>query len=727
MKAAALAPTVQPRFGSRAASRNALAALLVTHALAAGAFAQTATTPSYLPSKEPDVQLEKFTVHGQRDNQSYATPRSVTATKTDTTLLDVPQAITVITRELIDDQAMQSIGDITRYVPGAGIAQGEGNRDTPVLRGNATTADFFVDGVRDDVQYFRDLYTVDRVEVLKGPNAMIFGRGGSGGLINRVTKHAHGTATRELSLTVGSWDQFRATLDLGAAVTPSLAYRVTALFEDAASYRDDVTLRRYGVNPTLAWRLAPRTTLRAGIEHFHDERRADRGVSSFQGRPVPTAATTFFGDPAQSPTHATVNTAYTILDHSFANRLTLRNHTRFGRYEKFYQNVFPGAVNAAGTTVALSAYNNATDRDNLFNQTDLVVPFTTGTVRHQILTGLELARQTTDNLRLTGYFTSISPTTTSINVPLAAPRTTLPLAFRPNATDADNHGVAHTVAVYAQDQLTLLPSLLAIAGVRFENFSVDFRNHRTAATLATADHLVSPRAGLIYKPADHVSVYTSYSTSFVPRAGEQLSSLSLTNRSLAPEKFTNYELGAKWDFHHDLAVTAAVYRLDRRNVAITDPADPTKSFLVDGQRAQGVELGLTGRLTSNWSVVGGYAYQDGTLRTTESATVVAGARLAQLPRHTFSLWHRYDLNTQWGLGLGTIYRDELFTSTDNTVRLPSFVRFDAALFYRFSARLRAQLNIENLFDRAYYATAHSNTNLTPGSPRAIRLGVTTRF
>jgi len=702
----------------------ALAALPL--GLAASASAQNATTPSYLPPKEETVLLEKFQVSDQRE-KTYSSQRSVTATKTDTALVNVPQSISVVTRELIDDQAMNGIGDVTRYVPGAGIAQGEGNRDTPVLRGNSTTADFFVDGVRDDVQYFRDLYTVDRVEVLKGPNAMIFGRGGSGGLINRVTKQANGTPTRALSLTAGSWDQYRATLDLGAAATPTLAYRITALNEDSGSYRDGVTLRRYGVNPTLTWRLAARTTLRAGVEHFHDARVADRGVSSLQGRPVRTAASTFFGDPAQSPSRATVNTAHTIFDHAFANRITLRSHTRFGRYNKFYQNVYPGTVNTAGTTVALSAYNNATDRDNLFNQTDVVLPFAAGTVRHQVLTGLELARQTTDNLRLTGYFTSLSPTTTTVNAPLATPRISLPLSFRPNATDADNHGVAKTFAVYAQDQVTLLPALQAIAGVRLETLAVDFRNNRTGASVDQTDRLISPRAGLIYKAADHVSVYTSYSTSFVPRAGEQLSSLSLANRSLAPEKFTNLELGVKWDFQHDLAFTAAAYRLDRRNVAISDPADPTKSLLVDGQRAQGLELGLTGRLAQHWSVVGGYAYQDGIIRTTQSASVVAGARLAQLPRHTLSLWNRYDVNSQWGLGFGTIYRDELFASTDHAVRVPSFVRFDAALFYRFNARFRAQLNVENLLDRAYYSSAHSNTNIMPGSPRALRLGVTTRF
>ena len=707
--------------------RRSLAFIALSLGLTANAFAQTSSTPSYLPPKDETVLLEKITANGQRDARSYTSPRSVTATKTDTALVNIPQSISVITRELIDDQAIHNIGDVTRYVPGAGIAQGEGNRDTPVLRGNSTTADFFIDGVRDDVQYFRDFYSVDRVEVLKGPNAMIFGRGGSGGLVNRVTKQATGGRTRELSLQAGSSNQYRATLDVGEKVLDTLALRVTGLYEDSASYRAGVTLRRYGVNPTLAWQLAPRTTLRFGYEHFHDERVADRGISSFQGQPVKTAASTFFGDPAQSPTEATVNSAFAALEHRFNNGITLRNKTSFGRYENFYQNLFPGAVNATGTTVSLSAYNNATVRDNLFNQTDVVLPFATSFAKHQLLTGLELARQETDNLRLTGYFKSIGPTATSISVPLETPRTTLPVTFQPGATDANNHGVAETVAVYAQDQVTLLPQLQAIVGVRLERFEVDFLNHRTSVTVVTRDSLVSPRAGLIFKPAESVSIYTSYTMSYIPRAGEQLSSLSLTNRSLDPEESTNYEIGAKWDFHPDLAFTAAVYRLDRSKVVIPDPTDPTRSQLVDGQRATGLELGLTGRLTANWSVVGGYACQGGVIKTTQSATVVAGARLAQLPRHTLSLWNRYDLNKEWGFGVGTIYRDEIFASTDNTVKLSGFVRFDTAIFYRFRSRYRAQLNIENLFDKRYYATANSNTNITPGSPRALRVGVTTRF
>jgi catecholate siderophore receptor len=703
------------------------AASLASLFAATVALAQSEVTPSYLPPAEEVVHLDPFAVYGSSERDSYSIQRSITATKTDTALVDVPQSISVITRELIDDQGMRGIGDVTRYVPGVGIAQGEGNRDTPVLRGNSTTADFFVDGVRDDVQYFRDLYNVDRVEVLKGPNAMIFGRGGSGGLINRVAKHAISRAHHEFTLQAGAWDQYRATLDFGEIATRALAYRLVAMYEDSGSYRDDVTQRRYGINPTFAYRIAPGTSLRFGYEHFHDERVADRGVSSYQGRPLATSASAFFGDPNQSPVDATVNAAFALLEHHFGRAVTLRNHTRFSVYDKFYQNVFPGAVNAAGTHVALSAYNNYTERENLFNQTDLEMFAHTGNIEHHLLAGLEVSRQETDNVRLTGYFQTISPTTTSISVPVINPRTTLPVTFLSSANDANNHGIARTLAIYAQDQVTLLPQLQAIAGLRYERFTVDFLNNRTGASLDSADDMVSPRAGLLFKPLPELSFYTSYTMSFVPRAGEQLASLTATNRSFDPEEFNNYEVGVKWDVRPDLAFSAAVYRLDRTNVVITDPADPTKSLLVDGQRAEGVEVGFTGRLTRNWSLAGGYAYQDGRILTTQSPTVVAGRRVAQLPRHTLSLWNRYDFSRTWGIGLGAIYRDEIFASADNAVTLPSFVRLDAALFYRFNDRLRAQINVENVLDRHYFASAHSNSNITPGSPRAVRVSLSTLF
>ena len=351
----------------------------------------------------------------------YAVPAVSSATKTTTPLRDVPQSVSVVTSALIADQRMASMADVTRYMPGVGFAQGEGNRDTPILRGNSSTSDFFVDGVRDDVQYFRDVYNVDRVEALKGPNAMIFGRGGVGGVINRVTRQADWGQAREASLQFGSWNNKRFTADVGRGLNETVAVRATGLYEHSDSYRDGFNVERYGFNPTAAFRLGPNTTLRGSYEYFHDERIADRGISSFNGRPVVTDPGTFFGDPTQSPTDATVNLVSGLLEHRFNSRVTLRNRLSYGDYDKFYQNVFPGAVNAAGTTVAISAYNNATARQNLFNQTDLIVSAQTGRFGHTLLLGTEFGRQETSNFRETGFFSSLGANVTTFNAPLASP------------------------------------------------------------------------------------------------------------------------------------------------------------------------------------------------------------------------------------------------------------------------------------------------------------------
>ena len=657
----------------------------------------------------------------------YSVPAVSSATRTTTPLRDVPQAVSVVTSALIADQLMGSMADVTRYMPGVGFAQGEGNRDTPILRGNATTSDFFVDGVRDDVQYFRDVYNVDRVEALKGPNAMVFGRGGVGGVINRVTRQADWGQSREASLQFGSWNNRRFTADVGRGMTETVAIRATGLYENSDSYREGFNLERYGFNPTVAFRLGPNTTLRSSYEYFHDQRVADRGISSFNGRPVESDPGTFFGDPTQSASNATVNVVSGLLEHRFNSRVTFRNRLSYGDYDKFYQNVFPGAVNAAGTTVAISAYNNATDRHNLFNQTDLIASAQTGRLGHTLLVGTEFGRQETINFRKTGFFSSLGANVTTFNAPVAAPTTSLPVEFRQNATDADNQGVTTIAAVYAQDQVAFSKHVEAVIGLRFDSFNADMTNNRTATDFSSDDGFVSPRLGLIYKPMQPLSLYGSYSLTYLPRAGEQLSSLSLTNQALDPEEFRNYEVGAKWDVVPSFAVTAALYRLDRGNVIAPDPNDPTASILVDAQRTKGLEVGLNGYVTRGWSVAGGYAYQDGEITRSISASAQAGAVLAQLPKHSISLWNKYDFTPRLAAALGIIYRGDVYTSTDNTVGLPEWTRVDGALYYNVTAKLRAQVNIENVFDEDYYPYAHSNTNITPGSPRAVRVALTTRF
>jgi catecholate siderophore receptor len=374
-------------------------------------------------------------------------------------------------------------------------------------------------------------------------------------------------------------------------------------------------------------------------------------------------------------------------------------------------------------TVRLGAYNNATTRTNLFNQTDLNFSIDAFGLRHKLAAGVELGRQVTDNFRNTGFF----GTSTGLDVPVSAPYATVPVAFRQSATDADNHGTATTSAVYLQDQIEFSPHWQAIVGLRYDRFNLDFTNHRTGQRFDVTDSPLSPRVGLVYKPFEAMSLYASYSRAFAPRAGDQLGSLTLSNAALAPEKFTNYELGAKWDIRPNLSATAAVYRLDRTNVLVTDQFNPNLSYLVqDGQRTKGVELGLQGNITRAWSVMGGYAWQDAKL-VAANGTQAAGATVPQVPKNTFSLWNRYDFTEEFGAAVGLVYRDSIFASTSNKVTVPSFTRVDAALFYKLGKDYRLQLNVENLFDKHYWASANSDSNITPGSPRALRLTLDAKF
>jgi catecholate siderophore receptor len=672
-------------------------------------------------------------VAGVRETVTVFAPRAArlpiitSATRIPTPLRDVPQAVSIVSSAVIRDHGMRSMADVVRYMPGVGMAQGEGNRDTPILRGHSSTADFFLDGIRDDVQYFRDVYNVERVEALKGPNAMIFGRGGAGGVINRVTRRAEWEPIRELAVEGGSFGRRRMTGDFGQGFGDRVAARLTGMFEDSRSYRNGVGVQRYGVNPTVAFAPGAGSIVRVSYERFRDDRVADRGISSFDGRPLETDARTFFGDPDQSRSTATVDLAAADLEHRLREGVTLRSRFGYGVYDKFYQNVFPGAVNAAGTTVSISAYNNATERTNLFSQTDLAASGRTGPIGHTVLAGVELGRQVTDNVRNTGYFISVGSTVTSVAAPIDAPTISLPVEFRPSASDANNHGVATVVAAYVQDQASLSRLVQVVAGVRVDRFAVTFQNNRTGQMLQTEDAVVSPRFGVIVKPAEAVSLYGSYGRSYVPRAGEQLASLTPTNTALDPETFRNVEVGAKWETVSGLSLSAAVYRLNRGNVAGTDPADPTRSILVDAQRTTGLELELNGQITAAWSVLGGYAWQDGEITHAISASAPTGAAPAQVPPHAFSLWTRYDVSARLGVGFGVQHRGQVFTSTDNRVTVPRFTRADLGVFFVVSRWLRAQVNVENLFDAAYYASAHSNTNITPGSPRALRVAIAARF
>ncbi len=704
-----------------------------------------ATAVSFGAHAADDEQIKKIdgpvpviTVTGHAEAETYQTRRSTAGSKTDTALVDLPQTITVINQAMIRDLTMQSMADVTRYVPGIGMANGEGNRDSPIFRGSSSASgDFYIDGVRDDVEYYRDLYNVDRVEALTGPNAMIFGRGGSGGVINRVLKQANFSTVRAADLTLGSYKNRRLTVDVGQAVSDTVAVRVTGLVEDSEGYQRNSFIKRSGINPTVAIRPDRDTSIVLGYEHFKDERATDRGVPSLNGLPLERPVDAFFGDanPDTRPTNLRSDALNAVIDHDFGGAVHLSNKTRYTDYDKFYQNYNSGAINVKNNTVPITAYNNHQWRKNLFNQTDLTFDVLTGGVRHRILTGLELGQQKTDYLRMAGLFANNTATT---SVPLASPDGTLPVRYvlGGSASDRDGSSKAQIAGVYVQDQVELSPQWQLIAGLRYDSFKLDYHNNRaagvlalpaSAADLSSKDSLVSPRAGVIYKPTSNASLYANYSVASFPRGGDQLSSLTSINQGLKPEKFINYEIGAKVEINPNLLATLAVYRLKRNNVAVVNPATGIADQLVDGQRTNGVEIGINGKITSQWSINGGYAHQDAKLLATASATALNGATVGMVPKNTFALWNRYDFSPAFGAGLGLLHRTDMFTSTSNTVTLPGYTRIDAAVFYTISPQYQLQANVENLGNKRYYLYANGDNNITPASPRELRVSLHANF
>jgi len=669
-----------------------------------------------LAAGEPADQLPSILVTGEA--RGYVARDSVTATRTDTPLLNVPQSITVVTREQLDDQAVYSIGDVLRYIPGVTVGQGEGNRDQITLRGQNTTADFFLDGVRDDTQYFRGLYNLERVEVLKGPYALIFGRGGGGGIVNRVQKTPSASGVfmggRASANSFGAWD---VSADINAPINAMATFRINAVYENLDNHRDFYEGERYAVNPYLAVDLGAGWRAGLSYEYVNDDRVPDRGVPSLGTAPLTGYRDQFFGVPGVNRTTLEASIVKLRLDGALTDTVEVSTTVLYGDYDKLYTNVYAdGPATGQTGTVPLAAYTDPTDRQNLLIQGNLVWDVRAGGMDHKLLFGLEYGDQDSANQRRNGV---LSNATFDLTNPVF-PTVTFPAINRDTVSNVE------TLSAYVQDQISLGDHVEVVAGLRYDRFDItglDLQSNPDRP-FARTDDKVSPRLGLIYKPQANVSIYGSYSQSFLPRSGDQFLSLSPTTQNLEPEEFTNHEVGAKWDIRPDLNVTAAVFRLDRTNATTPDPLNPTVSINVGETRTEGVELAVTGRLTTGWQVSGGYSYQDARLQGNDTV------RLAQTPKQQVSLWNRYDLSRRLGFGLGIIHQSSQFAAirtTASTTRLPAFTRVDAAVFYAVSDTVDLQLNVENLFDTTYFSDAHNNFNISVGAPLNARLTLSARF
>lgn len=695
----------------------------------AGAAAVTADAAALADADaDADAPQDNIYVTGQREEYGARSTRS--ATRTDTEIRNVPQALTVISESQIEDQALRSIADVLTYVPGATPGTGEGNRDQISLRGNNTTADFFIDGLRDDAQYFRDLYNADRVEVLRGPNAMIFGRGGGGGVVNRVTKRSSGNPYREFAISGDSEGGFRLTGDVDQPLAPGAGLRINGVYENGESFRRGVELERYGINPTVGILLGGGATrIDLAYEFFHDRRTTDRGVPSFNDRPLEGSDRAFFGDPEDSFADVDVHLGSFAVEHRLADGLSIRNRTQYADYDKFYQNVFPGNLNEATGQVSISAYNNVTTRQNLISQTDLVWESRLGGLDQTILLGFELGRQDTLNRRFNGFFQPAD--SASILVPVGSPTVDADIIFRPVNTNAARTPAAFAetdasiAAVYVQDQIRISDAFEIVAGLRFDRFELDAVNLNNGQTFSRTDELVSPRLGLIVRPVPELSLYASYSRSYLPSAGDQFTSLDLEDEALKPERFDNYEVGAKWEPIEGLLASVAVYQLDRTNTRAPGPT-PGTIVLTGEQRSRGIELGLERNISDRWQISAGYALQEAEIRRT-TAAAPAGREVPLVPRHQFALWNRYDLDDRLGFGVGVVARSKMYSSISNAVTLPGYARVDAALFYELAEGIEAQVNVENVFGADYFATAHNDNNIAPGAPTTGRATLRFRF
>ncbi len=557
--------------------------------------------------------------------------------------------------------------------------------------------------------------------MLKGANALLFGRGGGGGVINRVSKtpqfdRLRGSATGS----VDTWGAFSLSGDVNAPLSEKVAVRLNGIYEEFDSHRDAYEGRFSGVNPTLAINFSDADRLELSYSRDDDQRLTDRGVPSLNGAPLRGYDRTFFGSEDLNQSTVTADIAHGRFDHNFSDSLSMNVLAQYSNVRKYYGNIYPSAAVSAGL-VSLTGYNSGTDRESWLGQANLVWTGRTGVIGHTVLAGIEVADQDTEATRAEAVFSGSSTT------PLA--RTLVIPSVRFGSISRHSVSNVRALSGYLQDQIELLPELQIVAGVRYDDFRIRSVNLvDNNFTAERTDRKWSPRLGLIVKPQANVSFYASYAKSFLPQSGEQFAVLDATTETLAPEAFRNLEAGVKWDIRSDLSLSAAVYQLDRTNSRAKDtlgnPVQTGKS------RTKGFEAQFSGRITPEWQLNLGYTYQEGeylSATVSGSTDIPAGRQIDKLPKHQVAAWSRYDVSEKLGLGLGVTHQSKSFAAISNAVTLPAYTRVDAAIYYDLTDRISLQVNVENLLDATYYPSAHTDNNITTGEPLNARFTIKAKF
>jgi len=662
--------------------------------------------------------VERIVVEGK-----YLSVNQSNSVKTPTPIIDVPQSLSIVTAEQITERGFNSIGDIIDYTPGVNTSQVEGHRDSVVFRGVRSTADFYIDGNRDDVQYYRALYNIEQVEILRGPNALLFGRGGTGGILNRVSKKAQlddNFAGYKLGL--NSFGGVSGELDTNVVTTDNSAIRINAMVEHLEGHRDYYDGDRVGFNPTARLKLSDETLLDLSYEYVNHERFIDRGIpTGADGRPVTALKDVVFADAENNVHELEAHVFRAALEHRFSDVIKGNFTAQYGDYDKVYTNFYANSFNQAENTVELDGYVDNTWRDNLTLSANLIAEFDTGTIAHTVILGSEFSQTDSDQNRFNPVFDSTLTDREifSIERPLNFHNLTGVNANGDTVTASfsdlndDTRVDLNVFSFYLQDEIKLTDQLNLVLGARFDRFDIDVFNAmpEVLETRSRTDEEISPRAGLIYKPQDNISLYASYSETFLPRSGEQYTDINGSNNQLDPDTYSNREVGIKWDFAQGLSFTAAVFENEQSSPQVAD-SDPSTLDVIDSD-ISGFELQLSGQISQDWSVSANYSNMSGEI---VSRTGPTGKTPAELPENTFSVWARSLIKKVFGFGVGATYQDKSFINSGNTAVLPSYTRIDVSAYYDISEDLRVQLNVENLTDELYFPNAHSTHQASVGAP-----------
>ena len=656
-------------------------------------------------------------------------------------LRDVPQSIVTIPRELLDDRAAVTLNDALRTVPGITLGAGEfswqGNN--PNIRGFNSRNDMFLDGMRDFGSYPRDPFNVEAVEVLQGPSSTIFGRGSTGGVINQASKQPGVESRTAASFNGGDDDTLRGTADINRpleALGPGAALRVNAMaHEGDVAGRDGAHSERYGVAPSLSLGLDGPTRLTLSYLHQTTDDRPDYGLPWFNGLPAPVPRNNFYGfESDYLETDADILSA--DVAHVASSNRTLHGQLRNARYtresrltEPLIAATVPPPTPPENVTVTRNVFTGQSEETMMQGQGDITLRFTTGAVQHAVVSGFELAHET--SAPSFGFGVGV-PGTNLVNPNWHEPFTATSTAPRLIAdTSADS------VAVYALDTLKFGEQWQLIAGLRWDRFDADYRATRfdvdgtvtSNEAIERRDDEVSYRLGAVYKPRETGSIYLSGGTSFNPSA-ETLSfitsgrALGVGNAFLAPEENRSVEIGTKWDFGNEaLTVNAALFRIEKSNARVPDPTSPGFNMLAGDHRVDGYAVTLVGAISDRWKISTGYTYLDSKVIASAAGAAPVGSALTGAPEDSFSAWAAYSISSRFEVGVGARYLSEQLAQNVPPIKsVDDYWAFDAMGKYHVSSSVTLKLNVTNFGDEYYMDQLHP-FHVVPGPGRTAVLAV----